>query len=603
MTPFKTNALKYNLDRKAIAEKYDVFLVKKDAKRFNHGTMCLDVPLMEKRVCAVRFDCENTFYVLMDKGDGNKTLLLNALKQTDEIDKICIPPVRISDVNDRTLIQLLLNTLGTSSNERLRINNLTGHLYCYKSDWLKKNAKEGFIEQVSCLEILVTKNLCLNISVRTFTSGKCKDQIIFSPKHPYESYPKYVLSRFQTMARKPKDSTEEEFIQRQKFHNKYNIPFLNIGKEKESFESSKMGVVADIVQRFNDRFGNLAHLDFDEIFEYKSLERTRACINEDKTVKSAALEGKSIRIIDLVKENSEEFCTKAQEVVEKLCEIKPTIGVNKSKDGLNICVVLEKEKYKDIEDPYGKNYDATVQHITIGGNFKNKSAQLKSVLNELVIKHDIRKKRLSLYDWTKTSFQNDVSFGMKFDLDDENEKQIYCFVTIHPSGAFDFVKKDPTDLFDYDDYTKCTEIFAGNDDVCGIVMNHKREINVIRNTDWFTIPEIFKIREEYEKERIHEFRSKVGREEFLPGVTDIKMFEKNGSIYYFVGTVGLGMQASVSNAANIRRIEPLDDAPMFFEQLLPLMNVDFVHNERLTVRPFPFKYLTEWARMNFDLKE
>ena len=601
MTPFKTNALKYNLNRKAIAEKYDIFLVKKDAKRFNRGTMCLDVPLMEKRVCAVRFDCENTFYVLMDKGDGNKARLLNALKQTDEIDKICIPPIAINDVNDRTLIQLLLNTLGTSSNEMLRINNLTGHLYCYKSDWLKENAKDGRIEQVSCLEILVTKDLCLNASVRTFTSEKCKDQIIFSPKHPYESYPKYILSRFQTMARKPKDSTEEEFIQRQIFYNKYNIPFLKIGKQKESFESSKMGVVADIVQRFNDKFGDLAHIDFEEISEYKSLERTRTCINEDKSIWEAALEGKSIRIIDLVKENSEEFCTKAQEVLEKKFGIKSTIGANKSKDELNICVVLKKEKYKDVEDPYSKKNDATVQHITIGGDFKNKSAQLKSVLNELVIKHDVRNKRLSLYDWTKTGFQNDVLFGMKFDIDDENEKQIYCFMTIHPNGSFDFVKKDPTDIFDYDDYTKCTEIFAGNDDVCGIVMNHKGEINIIRNTDWFTIPEIFKLREEYEKKRIHEFRSKLGREEFLPGITDIKMFEKDGSIYYFVGTVGLGMQASVANAANIRRIEPYDDAPVFFEQLLPLMNVDFVHNERLTVRPFPFKYLCEWARKNFEL--
>ena len=601
MTPFKTNALKYNLNRKAIAEKYDIFLVKKDAKRFNRGTMCLDVPLMEKRVCAVRFDCENTFYVLMDKGDGNKARLLNALKQTDEIDKICIPPIAINDVNDRTLIQLLLNTLGTSSNEMLRINNLTGHLYCYKSDWLKENAKDGRIEQVSCLEILVTKDLCLNASVRTFTSEKCKDQIIFSPKHPYESYPKYILSRFQTMARKPKDSTEEEFIQRQIFYNKYNIPFLKIGKQKESFESSKMGVVADIVQRFNDKFGDLAHIDFEEISEYKSLERTRTCINEDKSIWEATLEGKSIRIIDLVKENSEEFCTKAQEVLEKKFGIKSTIGANKSKDELNICVVLKKEKYKDVEDPYSKKNDATVQHITIGGDFKNKSAQLKSVLNELVIKHDVRNKRLSLYDWTKTGFQNDVLFGMKFDIDDENEKQIYCFMTIHPNGSFDFVKKDPTDIFDYDDYTKCTEIFAGNDDVCGIVMNHKGEINIIRNTDWFTIPEIFKLREEYEKKRIHEFRSKLGREEFLPGITDIKMFEKDGSIYYFVGTVGLGMQASVANAANIRRIEPYDDAPVFFEQLLPLMNVDFVHNERLTVRPFPFKYLCEWARKNFEL--
>ena len=221
-------------------------------------------------------------------------------------------------------------------------------------------------------------------------------------------------------------------------------------------------------------------------------------------------------------------------------------------------------------------------------------------MNELVIKHDVRNQKLSLYDWTKTGFQNDISFGMKFDLEDENEKQIYCFMTVHPNGTFDFVKKDPTDLFDYDDYTKCTEIFAGNDDVCGIVMNCKGEINIIRNTDWFTIPEIFKIREEYGKERVHEFRSQQGREEFLPGITDIKMFDKDGAIYYFVGTVGLGMQASVANAANIRRIEPYDNAPIFFEQLLPLMNVDFVHNERLTVKPFPFKYLAEWVRMNFD---
>ena len=78
------------------------------------------------------------------------------------------------------------------------------------------------------------------------------------------------------------------------------------------------------------------------------------------------------------------------------------------------------------------------------------------------------------------------------------------------------------------------------------------------------------------------------------------MFEKDGGLYYFVGTVGLGMQSTVANAANIRRIESYNGAPLFFEKLLPLMNVDFVHNERLTVKPFPFKYLAEWVRMNFE---
>lgn len=599
MLPFKTNELKYKLDRKSISERYEVFLVKKDVKRFDRGTMCLDVPLMEKKVCSVRFDCENTFYVLMDKCENNKTLLLNALKQTDEIDKICLPLISIDDVDDRTLIQLLLNTLGTSSNEMLRINNLTGHLYCYRSEWLKKNNKEGNVEQVSCLEILVTKDLCLNLLVRTFTSKTCKDKIIFSPKHPYESYPKYILSRFQTMARKPKGFEGDEFIQRQIFHNKYNIPFLDIGKEKSSFDNSKMGVAADVIKRFNEKFKNLACLDFKEISEYKTIGRNRSCINEAKSIKAAALDGKKIRIIDLVQENSTEFCKRTQQVVEDLCGIKPSIGVNKSKEGLNICVVLQKEKYGEVEDPYSKKYDATVQHITMGGDFKNKTAQLKSVLNELVIKSDVRNEKITLYDWSKTEFHNDVSFGMKFELDAENEKQIFCFVTVHPDGSLEFIKKDPMDLFDYDIYTKCVEIFSGKENVCGIVMNHHGKINVIEDTDWFTIPEIFKISEEYDKKRIHEFRSKQGRDEYLSGITDIKMFKKNGGVYYFTGVIGLGMQSSIANAANIRCIRPYEDSPVFFEQMLPLMNVDFVRNERLTIRPFPFKYLQEWVRMNF----
>lgn len=598
MTPFKTNQLKYKLNRETFANSYEVFQVKTDDKKIRYGSNCLDLPVMEKRVVSIRFESGNSFFVLMEKDEKNRSILLEAIRQTDDGGKLFMPSISLSDVDDRTILQLLLNSLGNAKNPLLRINNLTGHLYCYNPTWLKKDKEKINVEQVSSLEIYITKEMCLNAAVRTFTSEKCKDQIIFSPKRPYESYPKYVLSRFQTMARKPKDSKECEFIQRQIFHNKYNIPFLNIGKKKETFDSSKMGVVLNVVQRFNAKFSGLASLDFDEIPEYSSLERTRSCINEDKAIWTAALEGKKIRIIDLVNDKSEDFCKKMQEVVESLCGIKPTIETKKSKKDLNVCVVLEKDKYKDIEDPYSKNYDATVQHITMGGEFKNKKAQLKSVLNELVIKHDVRNQKLSLYDWSKLGFSEDVSFGMKFELDDEHEKQMFCFMTIHPNGTFNLVKKDPTDLFDFDIYTKCTEIFAGNDDVCGVIMDNKKNINVIKNTDWFTIPEIFKISGEYEKDRIHEFRSTWGREEFLPGITDIKMFKKDDAIYYFVGTVGLGMQSKVTNAANIRRIESYDGAPIFFERLLPLMNVDFVHNDRLTVIPFPFKYLREWVKMD-----
>ena len=599
MTPFKTNLIKYELNRKAIAEKYDVFQIQKDGERFNHGSMILDVPLVEKRVCAVRFESRNVFHVLMEKGDGNRELLWNALKQSDEINKICIPPICLSDVDDRTLLQLLINSLGTSSNPILGINNLTGHLYCYRPAWQRIRKIDGVIEQVSCLEVVVTKDMKLTLPVKTFTSCSCKDKIRFTKKRPYEFYPKYVLSRFQTMARKTKENIAEEFIQRQIYNCKFNIDFLKITKEKEDFENSKMGVLNEIITRFNFKFKNLAKIDFESISEYISVNRNRVQINEDESLRKEVLHGKKFRIIDLVRDDkSGDFCKKMQSVFASIASTTPSIGNNKIKDGLNICVVYEKDKYVNEDDAYGSINGCPVQHVTIGGEFKNKKAQIDSVINELLIKHDIEQQHFSLYNWTDAGFENDISFGLRFKQNDDEEREIYCFITVHPDGTFVFSKKDPTDIFDFNIYSQCVQIFASSDDICGIVINHEEKINIIRDTDWITIPEIEEIKNEYNLDRTHEFRSAVGRENYLTACTDIKMFDNDGLTYYFVGTIGLGMQASIPNAVNIRKIEPYGDAPLFFEKLLPLMNTTFVRNQRMTVIPFPFKYLREWAKMN-----
>lgn len=596
MTPFKTNKLKYELDRTALAERYDVIKVKKDGGHFKRGANCLDIPVMGKMVCAVRFEQGDSFHVLMEKNLNNRSLLQDALKQSDDIEKICFPPVTFDDVDDRTVLQLLLNSLGTSLNENLRINNLTGHLYCYKSAWLKKNS-DNEIEQVSCLEIFVTKDMQLTLPVRTFTSGKCKNFIFFSRKHPYESYPKYVFSRFQTMARKTKGVDSEEFIQRQKYNCKFDVDFLKLDS-KDGFFNSKMGVLTEIVERFNSKFAGLAKIDFDVIPEYVSLERVRVQMKEDDEIRKKALKDQKFRIIDLVKdEKSKEFCAKTQEKLEELSGIKPSLGESKIKDGLNICLVHKKEWYKDKDDVYGTVTGTAVQHITIDDKFKNKKAQLNSVINELLVKHDIRKKRFSLYDWSKAGFENDISFGLRFKEEDD-EKEKFCFITVHPDGTFDFCQKDPTDIFDFNVYTQCVQIFQSSDDICGVVMNHENQINVIKKTDWITLPEFEKINDEFKIDRTHKFRSEEGRDEFLNACLDIKMFDKDGGKYYFVGTIGLGMQSSIPNAVNIRRIEPYDGAPLFFEKLLPLMNATFVRNQRMTVIPFPFKYLREWVSLD-----
>lgn len=598
---FKTNLLKYHLDRDLISEKYEVFRVCKDGEKFKRGSMALDIPLMEKRVCAVRFEprTENSssFYVLMEKGAGNRDLLLKALQESDEIEKICIPPFSLNKVDDRTLLQLLFNSLGTASNPTLRINNLTGHLYCYRPIWQRSEKKDQPIDQVSCVEILITKDMRLTFPVRTFTSGKCKDQIRFNPKRPYESYPKYILSRFQTMARKPKDSDAEEFIQRQKFNNKYEIDFLSLSS-KDDFADTKMGVAFDVMDRFNAKFGEMAHVEFDVVDDYVSIDVNSKEIKEEKQVVAEVLSQKKIHIIDLVKgDKSSEFALKVQNIFKELYNKDASIVQNKTKDGLNICLVHEKKMYKGSVDQYGTIQDATVQHITIDGKVKAKKATIKSIVNELLIKHDIEKGRFSLYDWKKTNLEKDVLFGIKYCVDEELHEEIFCFMTVHPDGSFDFKINDPTDIFDYNVFTKCQNIFSSSEDICGIIMDADERVNVIRKTDWITIPEIDKIREEFKQDRVHEFRSAEGRKEYLDACLDIKSFEKDGGFYYFVGTIGIGMQAKIAHAVNIRRIEPYEDAPLFFEPLLPLMNATFVHNQRLTVVPFPFKYLREWAKV------
>ena len=63
---------------------------------------------------------------------------------------------------------------------------------------------------------------------------------------------------------------------------------------------------------------------------------------------------------------------------------------------------------------------------------------------------------------------------------------------------------------------------------------------------------------------------------------------------YFVGTKDRNVNLKFARSSVIRKVRAPEGHRLFFDQLLPLMNVDFVKNEDLTVLPFPFKYLREY---------
>lgn len=99
--------------------------------------------------------------------------------------------------------------------------------------------------------------------------------------------------------------------------------------------------------------------------------------------------------------------------------------------------------------------------------------------------------------------------------------------------------------------------------------------------------------------------SQVGGQFELENVIGIKYFyEENTdgkgirSFNYYAGTPGRELKQSVRNACVVRQV--LAEGNIEFEELLPLMAVDFVRVGMYTVLPFPFKYLNEYRRSMED---
>lgn len=593
----RTNKLDYSLNRNIIFDKYDFFRIVTSEKHFKVGAKMLDAPMLGNNTCAIRFESGNNLLVMMCKDSGNRKQLKEAVSSVDGFESITIESAEKENVADYELLQLLLNGFSSYETPELRFSNLTGHLYCFHPKWIKRGGKGSVVWQVPCVEIRITDQMRMALNVRTFTSGKLQKSITFKKKK-YTEYPKYIFSAKNTLRRKLNDDDGEEFILRQLDNEKTDIGFLDT-QSLDRFAVTKMGILSTVIEQFNSRYEGLAHIDFSMINPEVCIDFDVNALKANTAAVKSALKDKSIVLVDKINDDqSVVFLESVQKVLKEKWSLVSLIRKNIVKDALNICLIHDADYYEGMDDPHAKHYDASVQHITREKYDCDSKFTTEAIIHELLIKDDILKKKISLFDWTSLKITGDMSFGMKFE--DEEKQSRYFFMTIHKDGAFDF-QEQQNDLFNQSIYASCMQVFDDaemkKENAKGIVMDSAGNINVIKDTEWITIPEIFQIKKELESGN-NMLRSKEKRDELLSASLDIKYFEENGAPYYFVGLIGRGMKYAVHNAANIRSIQPHGNAPLFFKQLLPLMNVNFVKNEQLTIVPFPFKYLREWVALN-----
>lgn len=591
--PIKTNQLTYTFDKELFSKNYDIFCVRTSEKHFKNGAYIIDAPLLSNNVCSVLFKSGREIFVLMKSNGSNKSLLKNAILKEDGADRITISQVTPNSLKDDIVFQLMLNSLGNYESPLLKFNNLTGHLYCFHPNWLIRGRKSeaDVVFKVPCLELRLSSEFRLNMEVHTFTSELLRNKIEFKKKK-FDEYPKYIFSAHNTLRRKLKDDVGYSFIMRQTKNAKTEIAFLDI-QNIDRFNQSKMGILTTVLENFNDRFSSIAHLDFESITDYKALDYTRSVANENKQAISDLLSIKPIKIVDCIDdEYSKIFCKEICDLLLSKYGIKTSCGKRVAKDHLNIRVIHNAAFYADSDDPHRIFNDVAVQHITFEDFSECSEFAISTVIHEMLIKADLVKQKISLFDWNTLGLKDDIDFGIEV-TDEQNTK--YIFMTIHPDGTFN-ISEQTLNLFEANKYNQCVEIFENakmnSVKVHGIIRDALGNINIIKDTEWFTIPEIYSIKAELTNGNT-KLRGKEKRNELLSSCLDIKMFNDGVSEYYFVGTIGNGMRCLINRAANIRKIEPFEDSILMFEKLLPLMNVTFVHNGQLTIIPFPFKYLRE----------
>lgn len=483
-------------------------------------------------------------------------------------------------------------------------------MYCFHSKWLCKAKEfgkepESEILQVPCLEFKITKDFNLAMYVRTFTSVKLQDSIRFKKK-PLEAYVRYALTGNNTLRRLPGKDDPNGFILRQIRHRKNAITYFDI-KNLNRFSRSKIGVLNEIVNEFNFQYADIAHLDFSTIPEWESVSYTSILRKESAARIHDLLLKKKIRVVDLINDESSSYiCYKTEECLHKLYDTKANcieveIGNTPCESCYNLCLIHEKKFFKEIpdEDSYSTYTGMSIQHITIEKFQDFVDAAINSVVHELLIKDDIANQKISLYDWPSLNLSSAVDFGVR--VVDDKKTPHFFFINILPDGSFSLFEKT-LDLFGSSRYDKMILALQGNSNdkgksdaphILGAVCGSNEHINTIWNTPNFTLPNFSDIHKELASGNTF-LRGKEYKETLFSACLDIKYFEKDGAVYYFVGKISQNVGYKFHVAANIRKIVAFRDHPLFFTSLLPLMNITFVHNGQLSAIPFPFKYLREY---------
>lgn len=395
---------------------FDVFRVEKANKDYYKYNI-LDSAVYEFKAAAVQWTFGATALVLFRKGEVTEQQFKESIMK--EYEDVKIQKIDLFDseqcsncfyFENRLLAQLLINSMRTPKHEAFMYNNLTGKLFYHDPSWKHKDKLTGKVNFIRFLEIVIDPGMYLNLEHKTFK------------RYDRESNGLYVIdSKTGEFRKKLKTDTNVITYKEGSLpHNHFRVDNFDI-TDITHFRKSKMGVMEQFLRDVNDNLSKYISIDIVERedaqqFDISNLEKKGISELEYGEM----LQKKGVVIVDENdSEISKDIVAKLQEELEKYYHVKAAVG-NLSGDAYNIRIIHDGEYYAENEmhDPHSDNLKGyIVQHITEEAehftNIKGSSPDIKKIVQELIIKGDVRERMISIFDWKRLDSGKDWTFVLR----------------------------------------------------------------------------------------------------------------------------------------------------------------------------------------------
>jgi hypothetical protein len=391
------------------------------------------------------------------------------------------------------LAQLLVNSLSSSQSRIADFHfcNLTGECYLLHP---ALSRRKGVLD---ALAFRIADSYVLETALTRFRTS--------APEHFSARQPHYVLAPATRSLRRvfsPQGQTTL-YVRRGLSGTKAEIPFVDFSSAK-AFHASRAGCIRSFLQLAQKRLAPYLELspgllDVDHVLALNS-----TVIRNDASLRRLML-GRRFRVVDKVRNGDSQKLS--LELRRQLVDLVPDPKQVRrakldSRDAVNLCIVHRASYYSENgeSDPYDASTDAIQrQHVTIEDFGSDPDAGARTLVKEMLIKDDLAKGQLTLFDWPSLGCAGDWTFGLLHrDHSDRNAPHHYAFMSIQPDGKFtcEWLRSD--DLFDRPDYDELTMVMEAEskDDwrrltqFDGLVMTDRGDINAIVDTGVTTLPDL-----------------------------------------------------------------------------------------------------------------